>query len=67
MVDPDYVRAAIAKIEEAGDDDGVAHARENDLYEAVLQAIAAGTCENPTECARLALTSKALDFCRYYS
>ena len=41
------------------------HIDEDRLYLDVLQSIASGTCENPVECARLAITISRLDFARW--
>ena len=50
----------------AGDPEG-AHVDEDMLFTDVLEAIAAGTCEDPTECARLALTTSEIDFPRWHA
>lgn len=40
---------------------------EDELYEKVLSAIAADECDDPRECARLALTSRLIEFTRWYA
>lgn len=63
---PLLVQARIAEIVAVGqDDDERAHGLEDDLRGAVLLAIAEGRCEDPQECARLALTTDDLTFCRW--
>jgi hypothetical protein len=42
-----------------------AHAIEDELHQIVLRAIADGSCENPAECARLALTTLEVDTARW--
>ena len=63
------VRRRLAVIRSLGDegrgDDEAAHSAEIALYEAVLGAIAAGTCEDPIGCATAALTSRVIPFGRY--
>ena len=48
-------------------DDERAHRSEDALFMAVLESIAEGSSENPKEMARLALTSRKIDFGRYCS
>lgn len=50
----------------AGDDEH-AHALEDELHTKVLEAIASGACKDPQGCARLALTSKDIEFARWYA
>lgn len=59
------VRKAVRDITKYRHDAESAHSREDTLYEALLRSIADGTCENPKECARLALVSKTLEFPRW--
>ena len=61
----DEVKNYIAQIKACQHDDEVAHSKEDALRADVLAAIADGTCEDPRECARLALTTDDLDFCRW--
>lgn len=63
----DDIQELIDDIKEILDDDETAHVREDLAYEAVLKAIAEGTCENPQECAKLVLTIRDLDFSRWYA
>jgi hypothetical protein len=55
-IDPAWVQRQLHEIR--GVDEGEVRLREAALWEAVLTATARRTCENPTECARLGLTSK---------
>lgn len=48
-------------------DNEVAHAMEDALRADVLAAIADGICTDPAECARLALSTDDLDFCRWFA
>jgi hypothetical protein len=65
VMNPETVKARLADIEKVKDDDEMAHSSEDSLHEEVLSAIANGTCENPAECARLALTSSLIEFSRW--
>ena len=56
-IDPAWVQRQLHEIRGVADDVEV-RVREKALWEAVLAATALGNCENPRECARLALTSK---------
>lgn len=49
-----------------GWDDPAAHAGEDALHQAVLQAIADGTAEDPAAMAALALETTGFDFSRWY-
>ena len=60
----DEVRAAVAQIAKCADDYERAHGKEDDLHEAVLQAIADGA-ENAAELAREALKTADIEFARY--
>lgn len=42
-----------------------AHKSEDDLYLALLTAIAEGRCKDPAECARVAIQSKNIAFHRW--
>jgi phosphate uptake regulator len=55
----------IEAIRAMASDDEMAHGEEDSLYEDILRAIAEGTCENPQECARLALTTQDIEFHRW--
>lgn len=68
----EIVRALVAKIAGArfpsgNFDDESAHADEDELYQAVLSAIATGACDDPAGCAAEALKTKDLDFARWYA
>jgi len=56
-IDPAWVQRHLHEIRGVTDEVEV-RVREKTLWDAVLTATARGTCENPRECARLALTSK---------
>jgi len=56
-IDPAWVQRQLHEIRGLADEVEV-RVQEKALWEAVLAATALGTCENPRECARLALTSK---------
>jgi len=56
-IDPAWVQRQLHEIRGVADEAEV-RVREKALWEAVLAATARRTCENPIECARLALTSK---------
>jgi hypothetical protein len=64
---PDEVAQRIVAIKRYSDDgdDADAHVREDLLYRDLLSAIAEGRCSDPAECARLALTTQAIDFARW--
>jgi len=61
------IREQIELIRGSMNDPEVAHSTEDGLYRQVLQSIADGTCENPVECAKEALKTMALNFCRWYA
>lgn len=63
----DDLRAAIAQIEATCNDDEHAHILEDGLHQAVLEAIALGTCDDPAECAALALQTRDISFYRWYA
>ena len=56
-IDAAWVQRQLHEIRGVADEAEV-RVREKALWEAVLAATALGSCENPRECARLALTSK---------
>lgn len=62
----DDVQRALDAINIISDDDAQAHLLEDQLFADVLTAIADGTCVDPPACARLALTSLAIGFARWY-
>lgn len=49
----------------AGIDDEMAHSREDDLHQTVLDVIAKGECDDPQEYAKLALTTLDIKFNRW--
>jgi hypothetical protein len=61
------VQAALERIRSLAGDDESAHMEEDNLYEAVLQAIADGTAEDPAGMAALALKASAIEFSRWYA
>ena len=61
------VKDAVQRIYDIRGDDEVAHVREDDLYRELLQSIADGTCEDPVECSKLALTTQDIEFSRWYA
>lgn len=62
----DEIRSRIDFIRRvAGIDDEMVHSREDDLHQAVLDAIAKGECDDPQECARIALTTLDIKFNRW--
>jgi hypothetical protein len=64
----DDVRKAIAEIRHIGSvkfDNEDAHAKEDVLYEQVLESIADETAEDPREMARLALATREIEFTRH--
>lgn len=60
------VKLALTEIRDLAKDDEHAHAREDDLWRAVLEAIAKGV-PNPGELAALALESQTIEFSRWYA
>lgn len=65
MMSPAIVEERLRAIHEARNDDELAHGLEDCLYFGVLKAIADSECEDPVECARLAIKSKDIDFERW--
>jgi hypothetical protein len=68
-VDPDTVRAFLAQIRQAAEDgdNESAHIAEDTLWGVVLLAIAEDVCEQPSACAALALSSRNIDYDRWYA
>lgn len=66
-ITPETVRQTVERIREAAGDDEAAHGMEDELHFDVLKAIAEGTCENPQECARLAIQTAEIGFARWYA
>ncbi len=52
-------------IEDMARDYEVAHGEEDRLHLEVLEAIAAGTCEQPELCAAVAVTTQLIPFARH--
>ena len=63
----DEVRDWLDSIHESAADNESAHGSEDNLYAAVLTAIANGTAEHPQAMAALALTSRDISFERWYA
>jgi hypothetical protein len=61
----DDVRAAVEVIRAEANDDESAHGTEDELHEAVLQAIADGSCPDPKAWASAALESTKIRFSRW--
>lgn len=65
MMNIEDVFRKLSEIADVVGDYEAAHSREDDLYYDLLKAIAAGECDDPEACARVAISSKHLDFPRY--
>jgi hypothetical protein len=59
------VRETIVRINDMAGDDEAAHSLEDKLHHDVLEAIAAGKCENPRELAREVIQTKNIQFSRW--
>jgi hypothetical protein len=59
------VRKRLEEIRAVARYDGEAHEKEDGIFVAVLEAIANGTCADPTACAREALKSRDIKFSRW--
>lgn len=64
---PDDVRERMEAMKAAEGDWEATHGIEDDLWEAVLESIAEGSCDDPAELARVALHSRDLEFTRWYA
>jgi len=64
MMTVDDVREFVEDIRHAADDDEVAHSMEDELYVAILKAIANGA-DNPEKLAAEALKTKDIEFSRW--
>jgi hypothetical protein len=64
-VTPERIQDRLAVIKSIAQDPEAAHGTEDGLFIEVLVAIAEGLCDDPAECARLALTSRDIDFPRW--
>jgi hypothetical protein len=60
-----HVEEMLRTIRDIAGDDEAAHSKEDDMHQLVLRAIADGKCEDPRECARVALKSQEIDFARW--
>lgn len=60
----DDVNAEVERIRAMAGDYETAHGAEDMLHQAVLKAIAQGDCDDPVECARVALTTEEIEFDR---
>ena len=65
MMNISIVSHQLEEIRAVASDDEQAHSLEDELHRAVLGAIADGSCVDPVACARLALTSKNIEFERW--
>ena len=63
---PEEIANRVNLIKALGDPESK-HIEEDQLYETVLKAIAAGNVKDPAECAKAALKTKELNFPRWYS
>lgn len=61
----DDVKARVEQIRKIADDDEAAHSNEDRLRHDVLQAIADGTAVDPIACAKAALLTSEIEFCRW--
>ena len=59
------VKYYIKEIKNSRHDDEIAHEFEDSLYYDVLRSISTGECEDPKECARLAVTTRNISFDRW--
>ena len=66
-MNPAEVRDLVEKIRAERGDPEAAHGMEDALHQSVLAAIADGTCDQPQECARIAMTTRDIDFSRWYA
>ena len=64
-IDPGWVRSRVEDMRAESNDSEMAHYDEDGLYASVLQAIADGRCDGPSECAKEALKTKAISFERW--
>ena len=65
LIYPDLVKRRVEAVREiAAYDDEEAHIQEEDLHTDVLHAIANDKCDNPRECATIALSTRVIEFDR---
>ena len=62
---PESVARAVEYVRSLAGDPELAHGAEDSVHMAVLLAIVDGEIEDPQECARIALTTRDLDFPRW--
>ena len=62
---PNKVKRYLKAIRLAAPDPEHAHDLEDKMRGAILEAISRGRCDDPEECARIALTSDEIDFPRW--
>ena len=66
---PEAVEGMVAQVKAMADDGNneEAHMVEDGIHTLVLAAIAAGTAEDPSDCASVALTTREIKFSRWYA
>ena len=64
-IDQKWVYVKMLEVYACQTDDEKAHALEDELHQAVLKAIADGTCEDPRMCAAQALKTLEIPFARW--
>jgi hypothetical protein len=55
----------VERVRGAAGDDEIAHSLEDDLYHALMHAIANGECDDPSVCATEALKTEKMKFARW--
>lgn len=65
MLSVEEVRREVERIKTIRNDDESAHASEDALWQRVLRAIAREKCTDPVACAKEALKTGNIDFCRW--
>lgn len=60
-----WVKEKISEIKKVRRDPEAAHCLEDSLHEDVLEAIAAGSCDDPVGCAKEALMTRDISFPRW--
>lgn len=64
---PEFVKEYLAFIEEISGDDERAHIMEDNIYFAVIKAIAEGRCENITQCCVEVIKCEDIEFSRWHA
>ena len=64
-VNPENVAKMVAGLRSIKDDSEAAHVLEDEIRQWVLMSISLGTCFDPVECSRLAITTGDIHFERY--